>query len=59
MVLIMRFGVSGKTLLNRQAKGAGKEAEIIDLKDFAPGVYVAYARTGGKVWGAQKFVVSK
>ncbi|MDO8366557.1 MAG: T9SS type A sorting domain-containing protein [Saprospiraceae bacterium] len=51
--------LSGKTLLKRQFKGFGKHEETIDLQDFAPGIYVAFARTGGKVWGGRKFVVTR
>lgn len=51
--------LSGKTLLKKQFQGFGKHEETIDLKDFTPGVYVAYARSAGKVWGAHKFVVAK
>ena len=51
--------LSGKTMLKKQVKGFGKHEETIDLQDFAPGIYFAFARTGGKVWGTRKFVVSK
>jgi len=51
--------ISGKTSFEKQLKVVGKHEEAIDLQDFAPGVYVAFARTGGKVWGARKFVVAR
>ncbi len=51
--------LSGKPLLKKQFKGFGKHEEDIDLQDFPRGVYVVYAKTGGKVWGARKFVVAK
>ena len=50
---------SGKTLLKKQVRAAGKHEETLDLQDLAAGVYVVYARTGGKVWGARKFVCQK
>jgi photosystem II stability/assembly factor-like uncharacterized protein len=50
--------LSGKILLKRQFKGFGKHEETIDLQDVPSGVYIAYARTGNKVWKAQKFVVT-
>lgn len=50
--------LAGKTLLKKVFQGYGKHEETIDLQDFASGVYLVYARTGGKTWGAQKLVVS-
>ncbi len=51
--------ISGKTLFKKQFKGFGKHEEDVDLQDFAPGIYVVFARTGGKVWGAKKFVITR
>ncbi|MBC7776300.1 MAG: T9SS type A sorting domain-containing protein [Phycisphaerae bacterium] len=51
--------ISGKTLFKKQIRGLGKHEEVIDLQDFALGVYVVYARTGGKVWGSKKFLVTR
>ncbi|MFN0213804.1 MAG: VPS10 domain-containing protein [Saprospiraceae bacterium] len=51
--------VSGKTVYKKQLERIGKQEEEIDLQGFAPGVYVVYAQTGGKVWGAKKFVVTR
>ncbi|MFN0034369.1 MAG: T9SS type A sorting domain-containing protein [Saprospiraceae bacterium] len=51
--------ISGKTLFKKQVKGFGRHEETLDLRGFAPGVYFAFARTGGKVWGARKFVVAR
>jgi len=50
---------SGKILLKKQFQGFGKHEETIDLQDLAPGIYIAYARTGAEVWGARKFVVAR
>lgn len=38
---------------------AVQTARTLDTAAFAPGVYVAFARTGGKVWAQQKFVVTR
>jgi hypothetical protein len=50
--------ISGKMLFKKQVRVVGKHEETVDLQGFAPGVYFAFARTGGKVWGARKFVVA-
>jgi len=50
---------SGKTLWRELYKGFGKHDAQIDLSNFAPGVYVVFARSNGKVWGTKKFVVTK
>lgn len=50
---------SGKKLFSKQLRVFGKHEETIDLQDLAPGVYIAYARTGGKVWGTKKLVVTR
>lgn len=51
--------LSGRILFKQQFKGFGKHEETIDLQDFAPGIYMVYARTGAEVWGARKFVVAR
>ncbi len=51
--------LSGRTVFKKQVKGFGKHEERIDLQEIPAGIYIAYAQTGGKVWGARKFVVTK
>jgi len=51
--------VSGKTMFTKQFLGFGKHEEEISLQDFAPGVYFAFVRTAGKVWGTRKFEVTR
>lgn len=51
--------LSGKTLWRQQFKGFGKHQEEIDLQSFAPGVYLVYAKSNGKIWGTRKFVVAR
>jgi len=51
--------LSGKTLWRHQFKGYGKHVEELNLESFAPGVYVTYAHSNGKLWGTRKFVVLK
>ena len=50
---------SGRSLWRGQFKGFGKHEENIDLNQFVPGVYIAFARTNGKVWGTRKFIVTR
>ena len=51
--------LSGKILWQQAFKGFGKHEAQIDLNTFAPGVYIAFARSNGKLWGSRKFVVGK
>ena len=51
--------VSGKTVFKKQVIGFGKQEETLDLQGFASGIYIAFARTGGKIWGTRKFVVAR
>jgi photosystem II stability/assembly factor-like uncharacterized protein len=50
---------SGRTLWKEIYKGFGKHDAAIDLSNFAPGAYLVFARSNGKVWGTKKFVVAK
>lgn len=59
MTEISIVDISGKTLLQKQVKGVGRHEETIDLQDFPAGIYFVFSRTGGKVWGTRKFVVSR
>jgi hypothetical protein len=51
--------MSGKVIWQQPFKGFGKHREELDLQSFAPGVYIAFARSNGKVWGTKKFVVGR
>lgn len=51
--------MSGRVLWRQHYKGFGKHTETFDLSRFAPGIYVAFARSNGKAWGARKFVVAR
>jgi hypothetical protein len=51
--------VSGKICWRRTFKGFGKHTETLDLQSFQSGVYIAYGKSNGKLWGTRKFVVSK
>ncbi|MBK6993931.1 MAG: T9SS type A sorting domain-containing protein [Lewinellaceae bacterium] len=59
MAEISIVDLSGRTVFKKQVKGFGKHEERIDLLGIPAGIYIAYAQTGGKVWGARKFVVTK
>lgn len=50
---------SGKTWRTKQFRGFGRHEETLDLQDVPAGIYLVFARTGGKVWGAQKLVISR
>lgn len=51
--------LSGRTVWQQQFKNVDSQELPIDTRHFAPGVYIAYARTQGKVWGHQKCVVAR
>lgn len=51
--------LSGRTVWQQQFKNVDSQELPIDTRNFAPGVYIAYARTQGKVWGHQKCVVAR
>ncbi|MFN0173443.1 MAG: T9SS type A sorting domain-containing protein [Saprospiraceae bacterium] len=59
MAEISIVDLSGKTVFKKQVKGFGKHEERIDLQEIPAGIYIAYAQTGGKAWGARKFVATK
>ena len=50
---------TGRVVWRQYVKGFGKHDAEIDLQSFAPGVYIAFARSNGKVWGTRKFVVAR
>lgn len=51
--------LSGKTVFKKQFNGVSDRKETLELQDLAAGVYMAFARTGGKPWGARKFVITR
>lgn len=51
--------LSGRILLQEQFKGFLRREMPLDVQNFPPGVYLAFASTNGKVWGQQKFVVAR
>ena len=55
---VMVTDMSGKTIWRQQYKGFGKHQHEFDLQGFAPGIYLAFARSNGKIWGTRKFVVT-
>lgn len=48
---------AGKPMLQKTLRAFGRHEEWLDLQDFPQGVYLVFARTEGKAWGAQKLVV--
>lgn len=51
--------LSGRIVWQGTFEGAQRQESPLELQQFAPGIYVAFARTQGKVWGQQKFVVAR
>ncbi|GAB4497342.1 MAG: hypothetical protein OHK0019_30830 [Saprospiraceae bacterium] len=51
--------LSGRIVWQQQFKNIEKQEVLLDTQQFAPGVYVIFARTQGKVWGQQKCVVAR
>jgi hypothetical protein len=51
--------LAGKIIWKERYKGFGKHQHQFDLQGFAPGIYLAYARSNGKTWGTKKFVVAR
>jgi hypothetical protein len=51
--------LSGRIVWQQQFKNIEKQEIPLDAQNFAPGVYVAFARTQGKVWGQQKCVIAR
>ncbi|MBX2890563.1 MAG: T9SS type A sorting domain-containing protein [Saprospiraceae bacterium] len=51
--------LSGRVVWQKQFKGAATHSVPLDVNMLNPGVYVVFARTGGKVWGQQKLVVNR
>jgi photosystem II stability/assembly factor-like uncharacterized protein len=51
--------LSGKVCWRRAFKGFGKHTTALDLQPFNAGVYIAYAKSNGKLWATRKFMVCK
>ena len=51
--------LAGRILHQEQFKGFLRRETPVDTQNLAPGVYVAFARTNGKTWGQQKFVITR
>lgn len=51
--------LSGRVLWQDQFKGFLRREIPLDIRSYPPGIYVAFARTNGKIWGQQKFVVAR
>lgn len=51
--------LAGRILHEEQFKGFLRRETPVDTQNLAPGVYVAFARTNGKTWGQQKFVITR
>ena len=51
--------LAGRVIWQGQFNGGSRQEMPLEIQQFAPGIYVAFARTQGKVWGQQKFVVAR
>ncbi|HRI59382.1 MAG TPA: hypothetical protein PK228_06655, partial [Saprospiraceae bacterium] len=51
--------LSGRIVWQQQFKNVDKQEIPLDTQNFAPGIYVVFARTQGKVWGQQKCVIAR
>lgn len=49
--------LSGKALWNKKVTGKGKLEETVDLQGYAPGVYLFYAKRGGRIVWSEKLVL--
>lgn len=54
---VLIFDLSGKLLETHQFTGAGNKE--VSVGHYAPGMYIAMARSKGKVWEQKKFVVGR
>lgn len=48
--------MAGRVVWQAPFKGFQSRPVEVPLQDLAPGIYVAFARTDGKVWGQKKFI---
>ena len=51
--------LSGRIIWQQQFSNADQQEIPLDTQNFAPGVYVVFARTQGKIWGQQKCVIAR
>lgn len=51
--------LSGRIVWTQQFKNIEKQEILLNVQNFAPGVYIAFARTGEKTWGQQKCVIAR
>ncbi len=56
---ILIVDLAGRQHWKQQFRGGQRYEAQVDLQDFPAGVYIAYVRTDGRVWGQRKIVVSK
>jgi len=56
---IVVVDLAGRPRWQQQFRGGHRYEEQLDVQDFPAGVYVAYVRSEGRVWGQRKFVVTK
>lgn len=59
MTEVFIVNLAGQICVQEQFGGQPNGVRIFETRDFAAGVYVVYARTNGKIWGQQKFVVAR
>ncbi|MBL7803599.1 MAG: hypothetical protein JNL02_07690 [Saprospiraceae bacterium] len=56
---IVVLDLSGRPVFQSPMGHQSHAVKTLDSSQLPPGVYVAFARTNGKLWGGQKFVVTK
>jgi len=56
---LLVYDLSGRIVWQSQCKGYERHDITLDASGLAPGIYIAFARSDGKVWARQKFVVAR
>lgn len=56
---VILVDLSGRTVWQANFSGAQKHEKELDVANLPAGVYVAYAKTEGRVWGQQKIVIAR
>lgn len=51
--------LSGRVVWRQQVINLTRRDIPLDTQNFAPGVYIAFARTAGRTWGQQKWVIAR
>ncbi len=51
--------LSGRILRQSRFKGILRHEMPLEVETLSPGMYIAFARTNGKVWGQHKFLVAR